>query len=243
MSLRRRLARKAHRLQIQTEEPVVMIATPAQDTVLATYTRSVVQCVAYSIGQGLRVGFHLAQYSILPLSRQMLVQVAIESGATHVLFIDSDMEFPADLAVRLVRHRQPIVAVNCMARRSPYYLTARDEAGREVPTNTESSGLEKVARVGTGIMLIHTDVVRAIPMPWFQTEWIPEKAVFRGEDFYFCDKARAAGFDLYIDHDLSKQVSHVGTFQFNPLMKAGFDEVAEIANRVPFQGGAKGEHA
>jgi hypothetical protein len=32
-----------------------------------------------------------------------------------------------------------------------------------------------------------------------------------GEDIYFCFKAREAGFDIWLEQDISKQVAHVGT--------------------------------
>jgi hypothetical protein len=31
-----------------------------------------------------------------------------------------------------------------------------------------------------------------------------------GEDFYFFRSLRAAGFKIYVDHDLSAEVGHVG---------------------------------
>lgn len=236
VGLKRRIARSAQALQLRTEEPKVLIATPAQDTVLSVYCRSIVALVGYSIAKGLIVANEIAQYSMLPHSRNVLAKRAVDAGFTHVLFIDSDMEFPPDLAVRLVKHHKPIVAINCMARRRPYYLTARSEDGHEIATGPDSSGIEKVARVGTGIMLIHTDVLREMPHPWFEYRWIEEKQGPVGEDFVFCDKARASGHEIFIDHDLSKQVSHVGTFQFNPLIRAGFAEAQREAALAESQG-------
>jgi len=215
------------KLRMMVEQPRVMVATPMTDTCLADYCRSVVKMVAYSIAKGLVIGHEIVQYSMIPLSRNQLVKRAIETNATHILFIDSDMEFPPELAVDLVKHHKPIVAINCMARRRPYYLTARTEASEEVLTSEESSGLEKVARVGTGIVLINLSVFKTVPEPWFEYVWLPEKDCFRGEDFVFCDKARAAGHEIYIDHDLSKKVSHVGSFRYTPLLRVGFAEAEQ----------------
>ena len=33
------------------------------------------------------------------------------------------------------------------------------------------------------------------------------------EDYYFCQIAGRQGFDIWIDHDLSKEIKHVGTFE------------------------------
>lgn len=239
--LRKRIARKAHRLEMVTETPKVLIGTPCLDTVLSEYTRCAVHCVAYSLSQGLQVGFQLAEYSMLILSRQLLVQAALEAGWTHILFIDSDMKFPRDLAVRLLRHRQPIVAANCLARRHPHYLTARLEDGSELRTGPESTGIEKVARAGTGVMLIHLDLFKTIPMPWFDHEWLPEKHIFRGEDFGFCDRARSHGFDIYVDHDVSKEVFHVGQFAYSPLHRDGFLEAQRLTEQAAAQAAAGSE--
>ena len=35
-----------------------------------------------------------------------------------------------------------------------------------------------------------------------------------GEDIYFCKNANDAGFDIYIDATLSKNVAHYGTKSF-----------------------------
>ncbi len=44
-----------------------------------------------------------------------------------------------------------------------------------------------------------------------------------GEDLYFCQKARDAGFVVWIDHDVSQLVRHQGTVE---LGVASLDVVA-----------------
>jgi hypothetical protein len=72
--------------------------------------------------------------------------------------------------------------------------------------------------MGFGMVWVATDVFRAMPKPWFSHEWLPDQEVFRGEDYYFFERAREAGFECYVDHDLSKEVGHIGSFTFNPVM-------------------------
>jgi hypothetical protein len=60
-----------------------------------------------------------------------------------------------------------------------------------------------------GAMLMRTDVVADLPRPWFR-HGLNAQGGDIGEDVGFCRALRAAGHMVYIDHDLSKQVGHIG---------------------------------
>ncbi len=187
-----------------------------------SYCQSLVHLVAHTMSEaGGAMDLSFLQYgtSVLPNSRNLLAVRALEMGATHILWIDSDMEFPPDMLLRFARHDLPIIASNCMARRSPYMITARDADNNQIHTTQESTGVEKVSRLGFGVVWTAAQVFREIEMPYFELHWLPDKHVFGGEDFAFCDKAKAAGFELHIDHDISKEVKHMGLFGYHPLLK------------------------
>jgi hypothetical protein len=46
-------------------------------------------------------------------------------------------------------------------------------------------------------------------------EYIPEMNLEIGEDIYFCQQAQKAGFEVWCDQELSKEVAHIGIFHFN----------------------------
>ena len=73
------------------------------------------------------------------------------------------------------------------------------------------AGLEQVDSVGCGVMLVRLSVFDALPQPWFSTPYNGREHI--GEDLYFCQQARAVGFDVWIDHDLSQRVRHTGTVE------------------------------
>lgn len=226
--LARRLARNQQRggLRVEAATDVgVMISSPMMDMCHTQFCVSLANLIAHTAvvaPPNLYIGFHQFGTSILQYAREALAKKSLEQKATHILWIDSDMEFPPDLLVRLLRHDVDIVGANCIARRPPFNLTARDESGKQIPTNPDSTGLEKVASVGFGVLMHRIEVLHAIPEPWFDFEWNRESefTLITGEDVRFCKRARAAGFDIYIDHDLSKQVNHVGMFGYNPLFKS-----------------------
>lgn len=171
-------------------------------------------------GQSREVLFLDKRTSNIPRSRQECMEDAILQDCTHLLFLDTDQIFPMDTAHRLLRWRKPVVACNIPLKTIPSFPTARLRGptpfGIPLYSNSTSNpmGLEKVWRVGSGIMLIDLSIMKAIPKPWFELRYSDKHQQFVGEDWYFCKKVEDAGNDIYIDHDLSRHVSHVGNFQY-----------------------------
>lgn len=219
MSLARRLSRHGHRAAHPPAR--VQILTPLGDQCGSSYTGSLVRAMKHAITKGPEwledVAYSSISSSVLPFSRTHLVEQALSDGATHLLFIDSDMEFPGDLILYWLQFSQPILAANCIIRRPPYRSTAMDFEGRHVDTTPSSTGLERVARVGTGILWVQASVFATLSRPWFDFQYLEFERKWLGEDYYFSEKAREAGFELFIDHDVSKLVKHVGQMAFDPM--------------------------
>lgn len=151
--------------------------------------------------------------SMLVANRHNAVKVALKHGASHLLFVDSDMRFPPWALRRLLSHDLPIVAANCTRRAFPVTGTALDMDGKDVDSNGRT-GLEKVRQVGAAFMLIRRDVLEKLRPPLFLMEWVPEMDGYCGEDIYFSQLVQAAGFDMWVDHDLSRHIGHIGSFTY-----------------------------
>ena len=161
------------------------------------------------------------QCSIIPDSRHRLVAMAHRWGATHALFIDSDMVLPFDTVQTLLNHNQPVVAANCVRRRLPTYPTAFTKDKRYIYSTEDKHGLEEVDQVGCAVMMIDMRVfgLPELDLPWFAFEPDPEKVPgVIGEDVYFCRKLKKLGVPIYIDHDLSRQVKHMGDMGYSMAM-------------------------
>jgi len=149
------------------------------------------------------------------VGREEVLSEALRLGATHVLWLDTDMEFPANLALRLAQHDQPVVACNYRMRNASDLFTAfRDE--QRIPTRADATGLEAVDYCGMGAMLMRTDVVANLQRPWFRHGTNAHGGDI-GEDVMFCRALRAAGHTVYIDHDLSKEIGHIGQTTYRTL--------------------------
>ena len=154
--------------------------------------------------------------SVLPRARQLAVSSAIQSGATHLLCLDDDMQFPSDILDNLVKHDVDICAVNYSTKGPKPQPQTHDLEGKP-QSSIGKTGLEEVAWVGFGIILIRLDAIKNIPAPLFETRWMKEKNDFVGEDYYFCGKVRAHGVKIHIDHDASNKVSHVGDYYYKEV--------------------------
>jgi hypothetical protein len=83
-----------------------------------------------------------------------------------------------------------------------------------VYTDDDSTGLVEVDYCGMGVMLVKTDVYKKMDFPWFAIPWVPAAEDYIGEDVWFCRRASENGFKTMVDQDLSKEVHHIGTFEY-----------------------------
>ena len=153
--------------------------------------------------------------------RQKLAEAAINEGCDYILWIDADMRFPKDTLERLISLDKDIVGVNATTRTIPVKATAKnlvvDMEKKENQWLAVSSkgrqGIERVTAIGCGVMLVKREVFLKTPKPWFWFEQIPGDKLL-GEDVYFCIKAHDAGFETWVDHDLSNLIGHVGSYTY-----------------------------
>jgi hypothetical protein len=201
----------------QWKDPKILIGVPTTGLVPTLFYTSSLDMVVWLMRDGVDATVHTVQGSLLSKSRNLCAEKALAEGWTHLLFIDSDQTFPPTTPNQLFSHRLPIVACNIATKKIPPQRTAclrpKDGVHTHARPPMRTVGLEKIWRVGCGVMLIETEVFRRIPRPWFHYSWDDTNGL-TGEDWYFLEKAEAAGIPLYCDHDLSAQVGHLGGFNY-----------------------------
>lgn len=211
--------------QIETVGVTIMI--PTHEMVPFWFAYSLATCMTYTTIAHPYVDFSLygANGTIIQNLRNGLVQNFLQTKNAWSMWFDSDMRFPRDTIERLLLHQQPIVGCNYPTRKWPAIEPVCHGFGGEVKENGSTDwntnriypgkGLESVRAAGFGCMLVHRDVYEAMEPPWFHLPW-DEKAGKHssGEDAYFCWKAKQAGFDTLIDHDLSNEVAHIGMREY-----------------------------
>lgn len=196
------------------ETPVkVMLAMPCGEMVHADFAYDLARMVGYT--QMVRPSTTLLLYHIkgtyLPRARAALANEAVAQGCTHLLWLDSDMRFPKDTLLRLLAHGQPIVAANYSTRQPPFLPTALDMQCQPV---FEGEGLTDVRVCGMGVMLTACEVFEKMGKPHFALGYNRKDDDYAGEDTYFCEQARKAGYRVLVDWRLSGEVGHCGAFTF-----------------------------
>lgn len=203
----------------------VAICVPCQDTVSAGFAADLAM-LAGAIPVDITWKLFQVRGTYVHQQRTTLVGLAEQWAATHILWLDADMRFPADTLTRLLAHDAPIVAANYITRRAPYRPVAEHREQGVLFTPPEASGLVEVTYCGMGVMLVDTDVFRTVPGPWFPIGYNPKSATYSGEDVNFCRKAIEHGFPILVDQDLSQSVRHVGEIELAPKHAPPVPQVA-----------------
>ena len=181
----------------------------------------------HSMIEGAKVeldGLQIDMSGLLPLARSMVVDAARARKVDYILWVDDDMQFPPNALCRMLSWRKPIVAANYVTRNYPARPVARtrskDRWGMAQPTRIGDDGLAQSWVIGFGLTLTELSIFQKIEKPWFLMTYTTEgpKPTYMGEDWYFAEKAEAAGIPVYIDHGLSQQVQHHGDFAFKHSM-------------------------
>ena len=145
--------------------------------------------------------------SIVAAARNDGVRRAREFGCNHILFLDSDMTFPRTTLHRLLLHGEAIVGATYVKRVAPFALLG---AALEAQPTVDGRGLTEMRRIPTGCLLIRMSVFDALAKPYFCYLTDEAGGEIVGEDYVFCDRARAAGFRIWCDANLSLEIAHLG---------------------------------
>lgn len=186
---------------------MILIATPTKDMVNAGFAYDLANLISWTPS----AVFSIAQGSILPNVRELLANTAIQNKATHIMFIDSDMRFPADIVKNLMKRNLDIVGANCKQRTRDEWTARKDG---EFIGSQDEKGVEEIDTIGMGATLIRIGVFEKMVEPYFSMPWDDKEKKHVGEDVYFCMKAKEAGFKIFIDHDVSQKVKHAALIEF-----------------------------
>lgn len=190
--------------------PKVGVVVPSGDTVHSRFMICLVSLFQYSLDKFDMVIIN-PRSSDIATNRQMGIDIANQRGCDYVLFLDSDMVFPYTLLEKLYSVNERVVGCTYVKRVLPTELLHKEVEDVNPELGT---GIRQVSRLPTGALLIDLSIFKLTQWsrPYFR--WTYEGGTPRGEDYYFCDTAREAGYPIWLDADLSKLVGHLGIYTY-----------------------------
>ena len=209
----------------QAKQPSIMIAVPAMEMVNAEFAQHLAMASANLVANGIRINCAFNIGSVITIARRNLTEIFLKSDFDYIWWVDSDMKFPIDSPLRLLKRNKDIVGVNYRRRRFPNPnftgMSGHPGAYTEFVTSDNSPAMELIDVLPHGCVLVKRQVYEKVPQPHYLQEYITELKLEIGEDIYFCQQAQKAGYEIWCDQELSREISHIGIFHFNYNLTVG----------------------
>ena len=87
----------------------LFVVTPCMGTLVLSYVKAVLELQAICLSKKIDVKFHMVQSSLVTQGRNLCVQAFLTSHCSHMLFIDSDIEFDPPSIPTMMDHNKDIV--------------------------------------------------------------------------------------------------------------------------------------
>lgn len=190
----------------------LLIATHTHGSVMPAFCQSLATATAFLAAHGVAHSVMLFEDSLVDRGRDRAAATLLESDCTHLLFIDGDIQFtPDDVATMLATGKELVAAAYRKKNEgNEFAISFLADADRHLE-QCPRSGAVKIARAGTGFMLIHREVFErlaaAMPQIAYEDNGRAMHAFFEhevrcgkrwSEDYTFCERWRAIGGDVWL---------------------------------------------
>jgi hypothetical protein len=216
--------------RLNSNEPIdftgirVTIATPCYGGAMShRYVHSLTYTIPELLKNGIGFNFlTIPNDSIIATARNRLVdQFLQDPEGTHLWFIDADMGWRPEEAIRLFATKRPFVGGAGMRKQEDPTFCALLENPAKWCANT---GMVKAISIGTGCVVIAREVFEKIkeadPDNWYYANGEPDKKIYQffenkvhknflwTEDYTFCNKWRKLGGEIWVDPGF--YLEHIG---------------------------------
>ena len=213
-------------------KPSVFMAMPCYDSVKVNSMLSVIKLVQQLGKSGIECGINTYKSPLIHQARNYLTSVFLTTEYTHMLFIDSDVEFEPEAVLRMLVAKKDIICTPYRIKAEAltdqlYTVSFKDRKGILVLPG----GLVEIEAGPTGLMLIDRQVFKKIIKNHPELK-LKNKAIYDpgashefyynffsfdfkdgysvGEDISFCRLAAANGFKLYAN--IQSPTVHHGSY-------------------------------
>jgi len=211
------------------------IAVPSKGTTNIEFTQSL---KLLQVPKGVQYEVLAVAGADVAVARNLL---ASDFQGDYIFFIDDDVLAPMDAIQKLMAHDKDVVSGLYFARQEPHFPQLFRKNKKD-PKRYDSifdikEELLEVDACGAGCMLIKKEVFEKLKKPYFQYIPAGEDTPRKGEDFFFSEKVKEAGFKIYAD--TSVVCHHMGTKFIGPqhweISKQRLQEMEKKLGKKKFQ--------
>lgn len=188
---------------VHDNHPSVFVALPCVDGFV--WNELALHCMAWLKDRDMNISVRPYPFMApLDSARNTAVYNFMQDYYDYIFFCDADVVPPPDAIHRLILHGKDIVGALCLTFRHddqgvPFPYPAAFKRNHEGYKIHYGKDLEEVDVIGGGAFLVSRRVFEAIKRP-FAFTYDEYGRVEHSEDFYFCMKAKEAGFKIYMDY-------------------------------------------
>lgn len=188
------------KLEIDTADFSIFVATPVHSDVSIHYCQALLEFQQYCFAHKVRAQFQLMKSSLVTQGRNLCVGAFMESNMTHMLFVDSDIDFQASSIFKMIAADHEVTAVpyplKSMQWEKLYEKIKNNEItsikelstrGYTYPMKVENekdinvkNGMMEVSHVPTGCLLIKRSVIEKMIKAYPQLR-IDQPTIINGE--------------------------------------------------------------
>jgi len=172
------------------------------------------------------LGLHYSYAQPVDANRNRIIEhfLSLDKDYEWLLMIDDDCPVPDNVLDMLYKGKKIVSGVIfTMKNGVPYPIIMKDDkdgfyslmTGKEILA--QKGSLVKVDGTGMGCMAIHRSVLNKMKKPWFKFEYTDTGDIRLGEDYWFCEKAKKLGYDIYVDTDV--HVGHIKALDLRAINK------------------------
>ena len=172
------------------QKTMLFVATPCYGGLVnQKYTQSLIQLVSKSMQHGMQMGyFTRSNESLITRARNDLTFTFLQSPATHLMFIDADINFDPDDIFKMISYNKDIITgayptktINWEKMANSKNITVKDLKSNSVRyasgiknSNKTEDGLLEIIDGATGFMLIKREVIEKMIKNYPETKYMPE---------------------------------------------------------------------
>ena len=186
----------------------LLIGIPCMDYLHVRFVKCLHELTTHLQHEGIAFKVSFLPGTLIYFARNKLACDAINEGFTHLLFLDSDMEFDENIVETMMFSGKDFVCGAFQSRRPPYNSCIFKSL--KPIEKVKEYGLQpfRVAGCGMACTMISTDILREVQSRYGEC-FDPMKVdgIRFGEDTAFCWRATSVGAEIWCDPAV--RVGHV----------------------------------